>query len=53
MKIYHHIAAFVSDKKYFNKFIETCQQLINIGKYKGSICLIIGDDLLNDELLKS
>ena len=44
---------FVCNKKYFNKFVETCDQLINIGKYQGPICLVIGDDLVNDKLLKS
>jgi hypothetical protein len=44
---------FVCNKKYFNKFVETCNQLINIGKYQGSICLVIGDDLVNDMLLTS
>jgi hypothetical protein len=42
---------FVSNKKYFNKFINTCSQLISNGKYNGDICLIIGDDLNNDKLL--
>lgn len=44
---------FVCNKRYFNKFVETCNQLINVGKYQGSICLVIGDDLVNDELLLS
>lgn len=42
---------FVSNKDYFSKFINTCNQLITNGNYKGDICLIIGDDLLNDKLL--
>jgi hypothetical protein len=42
---------FLCDKAYFNKFIYTCNQLITNGKYKGNICLVIGDDLLNDKLL--
>jgi len=29
----------------------TCQQLIAHGKYKGNICLVIGDDLYNSPLL--
>lgn len=33
------------NKKYFPKFMTTCQQLINNGKYKGDICLVVGDDL--------
>jgi hypothetical protein len=36
---------FVSDQAYFNRFLETCNQLITNGKYVGDICLIIGDDL--------
>jgi hypothetical protein len=43
---------FVCNKKYFNKFIYTCNQLLTNGKYTGDICLVIGDDLMNDELLK-
>lgn len=42
---------FLCDKLYFNKFINTCNQLITNGKYKGNICLVIGDDLYNDKLL--
>jgi hypothetical protein len=42
---------FVCDKNYFHKFITTCTQLIHIGKYNGTICLVVGDDLHNDELL--
>ena len=42
---------FVSNKKYFNKFIKSCELLRKNGKYNGDICLIIGDDLLNDGLL--
>lgn len=42
---------FVCNKAYFNKFINTCNQLINTGKYKGDICLIIGDDILDDKIL--
>lgn len=42
---------FVSDKAYFNKFINTCNQLINHGKYNGNICLVVGDDLNNDAVL--
>ena len=39
------------DKAYFNKFMYTCNQLITNGKYKGNICLVVGDDLHNDKLL--
>ena len=42
---------FVCNKVYFDKFIYTCNQLLTNGKYKGNICLVIGDDLLYDELL--
>lgn len=43
---------YVCNKRYFKKFIYSCVQLIKNGKYKGDICLIISDDLLNNELLK-
>jgi hypothetical protein len=43
---------FVCNKLYFDKFIYTCNQLLTNGKYKGNICLVIGDDLLNDKLLE-
>jgi hypothetical protein len=39
------------DKLYFKKFIYTCNQLVKNGKYNGTICLVIGDDLLNDKML--
>lgn len=42
---------FLCDKAYFNKFIYTCSQLITNGNYNGNICLVIGDDLLNDPIL--
>ena len=42
---------FVCDKNYFNKFVDTCNELITIGKYSANICLVIGDDLHNDEML--
>lgn len=44
---------FLCDRAYFNKFTYTCNQLITNGKYTGNICLVIGDDLLNDVLLDS
>lgn len=44
-------AVFLCDKAYFNKFMYTCSQLITNGKYRGEICLVIGDDLLNDKVL--
>jgi len=43
---------FICNKPYFNKFIHTCNKLINKGKYTGDICLVIGDDLQNSELLE-
>ena len=42
---------FLCNKAYFNKFINTCNQLITNGKYNGNICLVIGDDLHNDQML--
>lgn len=42
---------FVCNKLYFNKFIQTCNQLITHGRYKGDICLVIGDDLRDDVAL--
>lgn len=42
---------FVSNKVYFQKFISTCNELIVNGNYHGDICLVVGNDLLNDELL--
>ena len=43
---------FVCNKLYFDKFVYTCNKLITNGKYQGDICLVIGDDLNNDILLK-
>jgi hypothetical protein len=43
---------FVCNKSYFDKFINTCNQLIKNGKYNGNICLVVGDDLNNDALLE-
>ena len=42
---------FTCNKPYFNKFIQTCSQLFTNGKYTGNVCLFIGDDLNNDNLL--
>jgi len=42
---------FMCNKPYFHKFTNTCEQLINNGRYKGDICLLIGDDLNNDDML--
>jgi hypothetical protein len=46
-----HCVVFVCNKMYFDKFITTCSQLITKGKYKGDICLVIGDDLNNNIIL--
>ena len=42
---------FVCNKDFFDKFITTCSELFTNGKYRGNVCLIIGDDLKYDELL--
>lgn len=42
---------FLCNKEYFSKFVNTCNQLITNGKYNGNICLVIGDDLHNNEML--
>ena len=42
---------FVCNKKYFNYFLESCWRLIKYGKYLGDICLVIGNDLKDDDLL--
>ena len=47
-----HCVVLLCDRAYFNKFIYTCNQLITNGKYSGTICLVIGDDLNNDKLLE-
>jgi hypothetical protein len=44
-------AVFVCDKEYFSRFAFTCSQLVTKGKYKGDICLVIGNDLRNDPML--
>ena len=50
-KMNYFCVVFVCDKPYFPKFLNTCNQLITNGKYNGTICLVIGDDLQNDALL--
>ena len=40
-------ALFVCNKSYLDKFLDTCNQLIKNGKYKGDICLIIGNETQN------
>jgi hypothetical protein len=42
---------FLCDTNYFNKFLYTCNLLLSNGNYKGDICLVIGDDLVNSDLL--
>ena len=44
---------FVVNKGYFDKFINTCNQLLTNGCYKGNICLVVGEDLNNDTLLEN
>lgn len=44
-------AVFLCDKPYFSKFLDTCNQLIHTGRYKGDICLVIGDDMRHDDVL--
>ena len=46
-------AVFLCNLNYFNKFLYTCNQLITIGNYKEDICLVIGDDLKDHELLNN
>jgi hypothetical protein len=52
MTTHNVCAVFLCDKAYFQKFLYTCSQLINNGKYIGQICLVIGDDLNNDQMLQ-
>jgi len=42
---------FVCNKAYFDKFLYTCYHLLTKGNYKGNICLVIGDDLKDDEII--
>jgi hypothetical protein len=51
LNIKTHIVTFVSDSKYFDKFIKSCDQLITNGKYVGLVCLVITDDLVNSSYL--
>jgi hypothetical protein len=39
---------FVCNAKYFDKFVETCTALIEVGEYKGDIVLVIGDDIYEE-----
>ncbi len=39
---------FVCNERYLDRFIYTCSQLLTVGKYKGKICLVVGDDLRNE-----
>tara|TARA_Y100000389_G_C17468150_1_gene527662 strand:- start:3317 stop:4132 length:816 start_codon:yes stop_codon:yes gene_type:complete len=40
---------FCCNQQYFNRFKLTHNQLISNGKYNGTVCLIVGDDLKNIE----
>ena len=44
---------FVCNLKYFDKFIYSCNLLLTKGQYKGDICLVIGNDLNNNKILKN
>ena len=44
---------FVCNSPYLNKFKHTCSLLIQNGKYKGDICLVVGDDLKDNILSDS
>lgn len=41
---------FTCNETYFDKFLNTCSQLIKTG-YNGPICLVIGDDINNNDKL--
>ena len=43
---------FLCNKAYFEKFLYTCSLLLQYGQYRGDICLVIGDDLYNSDLLQ-
>lgn len=42
---------FVCNLPYISKFIESCRQLVEVGKYSGPICLVISDDLVGNTML--
>jgi len=42
---------FVCNLPYISKFIDSCRQLVTVGKYSGPICLVISDDLLGNSML--
>ena len=42
---------FVCNKGYIQKFLNTYKMLKNNGKYQGDVCLIIGNDLRNNDLI--
>lgn len=48
----NYCVVFLCDKNYFSKFVDSCTQLITIGKYSGDILLIIGDDFQGDNVLE-
>jgi hypothetical protein len=43
---------FVCNLNYINNFISSYEQLLNNGKYKEDVCLIIGNDLYNTEIIE-
>jgi len=43
---------FICNKDYFSRFVKTCEFLVTNGNYSGPICLVIGDDLINNSLLE-
>lgn len=43
-------AVFLCNKSFLKKFKYTCNLLITSGNYIGDICLVIGDDLNNDDI---
>lgn len=42
---------FLCNFRYIAKFIDSCQQLVTVGKYSGPICLIIDDSLIGRNIL--
>jgi hypothetical protein len=44
---------FICDLPYFDKFVQTYKQLISFGGWSGDVCLIVCDDLVESEQLRS
>lgn len=44
---------FVCNLAYFPKFIKTYTELTTVGKYSGDVCLVIGNDLINNPILET